>query len=356
MTENVFRPFLCLREESMPSIVDVARHAGVSVATVSRVLSNSSHPVSSEAREQVLQAARELNYVPSALARALVTRETRIIGVIVGDAADPYFATIIGGVSDVAREQGYLTFICSSDRVPAVELNYVRLLRDYRADGVIFAGGGLTDPAYLEQMQEIVRWFRSHHVPVVALGHHLFDTPQVNIDNVAATRAMVEYLIQLGHRRIGYIAGPAGLTTTALRLKGYQQALAERGLPFDPALVVESDFTYEGGQRATQALLQVDPWPTAIFGSNDMVAIGALVALKERGIAVPQQISVVGFDNITATRYVDPPLTTVDVPMRELGATGMRQLLRAMDSDATVEPLHLLPHTLVIRDSATPPP
>ena len=339
----------------MPSIVDVAKRAGVSVATVSRVLSNSSHPVSPEARERVLQAAEALNYVPSALARALVTRETRIIGVIVGDAADPYFAPIIGGISDVAREQGYLTVICSSDRVPDVELHYVRLLRDYRADGIVFAGGGLTDTVYLDRLKEVLTWFRSHHVPVVALGHHLFDAPQVNIDNTQATREMPEYVSRLGHWRIGYITGPAGLTTTALRLKGYQQALAEHELAFDPILVVESDFTYGGGQQATRSLLKQHPLPTAIFGSNDMVAIGCLVTLKQHGIDVPNQISVVGFDNITATQYVDPPLTTVNVPMRDLGATGMKQLLRAMDPEVTVDRLHLLPHELVMRASSAPP-
>ena len=340
----------------MPSIVDVARRAGVSVTTASRVLSNSSHPVSQETRQRVLEAAAALNYVPSALARALVTQETRIIGVIVGDAADPYFATIVRGISDVAREQGYLTVICNSDRVPDVEINFVRLLRDYRADGIIFAGGGLTDPSYLSQLKEILDWLREYHVPVVALGHHLFEAPQVNIDNTRATKDMTEYLINLGHRRIAYITGPAGLTTSTLRFEGYKQALAEHDIPFDPSLVVESDFTYEGGQQATRQLLAQTSLPTAIFGSNDMVAIGCLTILKQQGITVPDQITVVGFDNITATQYVDPALTTIHVPMHDMGAIGMKQLLRAMDPEATVEPLYLLSHDLVIRASSAPPP
>jgi LacI family transcriptional regulator len=340
----------------MSSITRVAEYAGVSITTVSRVLNNSPHPVNSDVRKRVLRAAKALNYSPSALARALVTQSTHIIGVIVGDASDPYFATIIRGISDAARAEGYLTIICNSDRIPDVELNFARLLRDYRADGIIFAGGGLTDESYLKQIEEILTWFQAHGVPVVVLGHHLFERPQVNIDNTQAARDMTEYLIELGHRRIGYITGPAGLTTSALRLEGYKLALARHGLGYDPSLVVNGEFTFEGGRYAAKMLIERSTLPTAIFGTNDVTAIGCLTSLKEQGIGVPDQISVVGFDNIAPTQYTNPQLTTIDVPMRDLGAMGVRQLLSALNPETAVAPVHLLPHKLIIRASSAPPP
>lgn len=335
----------------MPSIVDVAKRAGVSVTTVSRVINDSPHPVKQNTRQRVLQAAEELNFVPSALARALVSDNTQIIGVIVGDASDPYFATIVRGISDVAREKGYLTMICNSDRIPDVELSYVRMMRDYHIDGIIFGGGGLNDESHLNEMGELIGRLRERHIPVVSLGRHLFESPQVNIDNTMAAAQMTEYLIGLGHRRIGFIAGPEVLTTTALRRDGYRQALQESGIPYDPELVVSSKFTYDSGQDATDILLSREPQPTAIFGSNDLVAIGCLARLRERGISVPEQMSVAGFDDIFAARYVNPPLTTIQVPMWEMGAMGMQKLLQMIQTTDEVEEVTLLEHSLVIRAS-----
>jgi len=338
----------------MPSINDVAKNAGVSPTTVSRVLNNNSHPVNAKTRERVLAAAQELGFTRSALARALANDKTNIIGIIVGDASDPYFATIVRGISEVANENGYLTFVCNSDRIVDNELNFVRLLRDYRADGIIFAGGGLTDPAYLSQIADLLVQFTERHVPVVVLGHHGFTAPAVSIDNHQAAQEMTEYLIELGHQHIGFIAGPPSLTTSAIRTDGYLQALANHNITYDPALVMESDFTYENGLQLADHLLTLNPRPTAIFGSNDIIAIGCLVGLKQRGVAVPQEMSVVGFDDIAAAQYVDPPLTTIRVPMREMGMLGMKQLLRAMNQEQ-LEPLYLLPHELVVRTSSIPP-
>ncbi len=338
----------------MTSIVDVAHNAGVSITTVSRVLNNSQHPVNAKTRERVLSAAKGLGFVPSALARALANDKTNIIGILVGDASDPYFATILRGISDVARENGYLTLVCNSDRVAENEINFVRLLRDYRADGIIFAGGGLTDPDYLGQITDLVTQFNERSVPVVVLGHHGFKTPAVSIDNYRASLEMTEYLIGLGHRRIGFIAGPPSLTTSAIRTDGYLKALANHNISFDPALVMVSDFTYENGLQSAEYFFSLEQRPTAIFGSNDITAIGCLVGLKQLGIVVPQQMSVVGFDDIAAAQYVDPPLTTIRVPMREMGMLGMKQLLCAFNGEQ-IEPLNELPHELVVRASSTQP-
>jgi DNA-binding LacI/PurR family transcriptional regulator len=336
----------------MPSITDVAKLAGVSVTTVSRVINNSNHPVNSDTRQRVLNAAQELNFVPSALARALVSDSTRMIGVLVGDASDPYFATILRGVSVIAREEGYLTMICNSDRVPEIELSYVQMMNNYHVDGIIFTGGGLNDSAYIEEMRSLLTDLQEREVPVVLLGSHLFAAPQVSIDNVQAAMDMTEYLIGLGHKRIGFIDGPDVLTTSALRLEGYAKALGKFGLPYDPGLVVSSEFTFEDGQRATDLLLNCPEKPTAIFGSNDLTAIGCLTRLRERGIQVPEEMSVAGFDDISAARYVNPPLTTIHVPMWDLGAVGMRHLLKLInEEEQAIQETFLLPYTLIERQS-----
>ena len=339
----------------MPSIMDVAKKAGVSITTVSRVLTNSPHPVNSKTRERVLLAAEALGFTPNALARALASDKTNIVGIIVGDASDPYFATIVRGISDEASQNGYLTFICNSDRVVENELNFLRLMRNYHVDGVIFAGGGLTDSAYLAQFPGLLAEFDNRRVPVVVLGHHGFQAPMISIDNQKAAQEMTEYLIGLGHRRIGFIAGPSSLTTSNIRTQGYIQALANHNIPFDPNLVMESNFTYEDGLQLADQMLKLDKHPTAIFGSNDQTAIGCLVGLKQRGVSVPKDISVVGFDDISAALYVDPPLTTIRVPMREMGLLSMKQLLCAINNEP-IEPLLILHHELVVRASSMPPP
>jgi LacI family transcriptional regulator len=340
----------------MPNIMDVAKYAGVSVTTVSRVLNNSSHPVNPQTRARVLEAIEALNFVPSQLARALASEKTRLIGVIVGDGSDPYFANIVRGISDAAQKNGYLTIICNSERVPRIELTFLRLLRDYCADGIIFAGGAFIDSEYKEELSELVTKLQESKVPVIALSSQYLDMPQIKIDDVLAAREMTEYLIGLGHRRIGFITGPSTLTTSQLRLEGYRQALELAAITFDRDLVVEGDFTYESGRRAASDLMNRQSPPTAIFGSNDREALGCLFKLNEMGILVPEQVSVAGFDDIETTQYVHPPLTTVHVPMYEIGVIGVEQFLRAVGQSESLEQIHHVAHGLVIRASTAPPP
>jgi LacI family transcriptional regulator len=337
----------------MPSISDVAKLAGVSVTTVSRVINNDSHRVNEETRRRVLDAIQALDYVPSLLARALANDQTRIIGVIVGDASDPYFATIVRGISDAAREQDYLTMICNTDRIPKVELNYVRALRDYKADGIIFAGGGLTEKGHLQELDTLVSNLQANHVPVVALGNHSLKVPQVRCDDAQCSEDMTEYLIRLGHQRIGFISGPDGLTTSALRLAGYRQALEKHSIPYDEELVHKGDFTFEGGQRAADYFVASETPPTAIFGANDREALGCLFQLQQHGIDVPGQISVAGLDDIETAQYVYPSLTTIRIPMYNIGVMGMQQLLRTMNGDQVVEEVHILPYNLIERASTS---
>jgi LacI family transcriptional regulator len=339
----------------MPTILDVAKYAGVSVTTVSRVINNSSHPVNPETRTLVMKAIEALDFVPNQLARALASDRTRLIGVIVGDGSDPYFANIVRGISASAQENGYLTIICNTERVPEVELDFLKLLRDYSADGIIFAGGGLIDTNCKDELSEIVANLNARHVPLIALSNQYLDMPQVKIDDVLAAREMMEHLIALGHKRIGFVTGPLTLVTSLLRLDGYKQALEKFSIAYDPELVIEGDFTYESGRQAADELMSRENPPSAIFGSNDREALGCLFKLRELNIQVPEQVSVAGFDDIETTQYVNPPLTTVHVPMQTIGVLGVKQFMQALGGTKPIEPVYRVPHNLVIRASTAPP-
>jgi LacI family transcriptional regulator len=335
----------------MASVFDVARHAHVSIATASRVLSGSEYPVSQATRARVLEAAEVLDYSPNALAKAMATGRTGIVGVLVGDASDPYFAAIVRGVEDVARQHGQLVVVCNSDRDPAIELRYLRALNDYRVDGVIFAGGGLTDDGYVREIRKAINVFRARGAACVALASHLFPSYRVLIDNEQVVRDAVAYLYALGHRHIAFLSGPPLLTTTGLRLAGYRAACAELGLADEPGYVLAGDYTFEGGIRAAGALIGLRPRPSALLASNDMMAMGAIVGLRQLGLTIPDDVSVMGIDDIATAIAVHPALTTVAIPLHELGATGMESLLRLRAGDLSADESVTLPHRIVVRDS-----
>ncbi len=336
------------------SLLDVARLAHVSITTASRVLSGSDHPVSEDTRQRVLQAAAQINYYPHSVARALVTQKTNIIGVIVGDIEDPYFSAIVRGIEDVARENGYLAMVCNSDREPKTELNYVKILRGYRVDGLIFAGGGLTDEPYQDELELLLIDLIKQGIHVVGIGQHQFITTRVEIDNYGASCEMTNYLLKLGHRLIAYIKGPSILTTSRIRFNGFREALRHHGCSLSPELLLEGDFTIDSGYEATTYLLEEEKKPTAIFAANDLMAIGSLLAIQRKGLKVPDDISIVGFDDIASARYVFPPLTTIRVPMYEIGRVAVESLL-ILIQDEGMTGSRILSHELVVRDSSAPP-
>lgn len=339
----------------MVSIQAVASAAGVSVTTASRVINNSDYPVRETTRRRVLEAVAELNYSPSSLARALVTRRTHIVGVIVHDILDPYFAEIVRGVEDVARENGYLAIVCNSDRQIDTETKYLTMLRDYQADGVILAGGGLSGEG-ADVLMQVVDQMQAgeRRTSIISLAPQHFSTRLVTIDNLEASRQATQHLIELGHRRIGFVTGPSNLTTTSLRLQGYREAIIRAGIEPDEALIAPGNFDLESGRAAAEYLAELPSPPTAVFSANDETAIGCLAALRERGIEVPRDMSLVGFDDLKLLQGINPPLTTVQVPLYELGATAMRQLLRTFDGE-DVEDTLVLQHRIVPRESTAAP-
>ena len=322
----------------MASLADISRRAGVSIATASRVLNGSSHPVSDATRERVLQAAEELGYRPSELARALVKRTSRIVGVIVGDIVDPYFAEIARGVEDVAARAGHLTMVCNAERRPAAELAHLGVLRDYHAAGVVFAGSGYEDPTDTAALRGAVEALQAGGAAVVALAARDLKCPSVLVDNRAAARDATEHLLALGHRRIAFVQGPPGLHTSAHRLEGFEAAMAAAGA--EP-VTLPGGFEYEAGDAAAGALLGGGALPDAILGVNDEVAIGLLTGLRRGGVDVPGDVSVAGIDDTRPARLVD--LTSVSLPLHELGSRAARVILEGADGDV------VLPHRLVAR-------
>ncbi|GHO46722.1 LacI family DNA-binding transcriptional regulator [Ktedonospora formicarum] len=332
------------------SIVDVAKRAGVSVASASRVLSGSSYPVSDETRQKVLEAAQALDYAPNTLARSLRAQRSNLIAVIVGDNADPYFAEITRGVEEVANERGYLTIVCNTDRQSDRELHYLRMLQDYRADGVIFAGSGLNEPEYLEQFEKIIETMQARGAAIVALAQHTLQLPTIQVDNFGGARAMTRHLIEQGHRRIAFVSGPTNLLVATARLQGYTAALVEAGLCVDSDLILPGNFNREGGEQAAHKLAQfaAEQRPSAVFAANDETAFGVLSGLSSQGWRIPADISICGFGDLPMASVVYPPLTTVHIGLRELGRSGAHKLLAQLQREE-IEANEIIPTSLSIR-------
>lgn len=335
-----------LREEgSITTIRDVAERADVSVATVSHVI-NETRPVSDELRQRVLAAMDELGYQPNALARSLRRQRTSTLGLIIPDTNNPYFAEVARGVEQVAFERDFTVILCHSDYSVKRELQYVDVLRAERAAGVIWI------PA--TENCEPAKRLAEYGVPLVVLDRRVPEVQCLSVlaDNFRGGYIATEHLIGLGHHRIGCIARPVGLSHSQDRILGYQAALRDHSLPDDESLIAKGGFRLENGRKATFCLLDMEPPPTAIFAYNDIMAIGALRAVHERGLRVPEDFSVVGFDDIPQAAFTCPALTTVSQPKLDMGCRGAELLLdliaRKTPPDEVAD---LLEVQLVVRES-----
>jgi LacI family transcriptional regulator len=292
-------------------------------------MSGSSHPVSELTRQRVLSAADRLAFEPNRLARALVTARSQTIGVIVHDISDPYFGDIVKGLEDGLEADDYRLFVASSMRDPEKELNYVRAFRAHQVDAIVFAASSITDPGYTEAVQDLMGRFQARGGVVVTLSDHVVDGHRVIFDNHRAVADMVAYLFERGHRHIGYIGGPAELEVSGVRLSGYTSAMADLGLESVPGHVADGGFTVTGGSVAMAALL-AGVEATAVLAANDLMAIGAMRHLLTSGMAVPDDMSVAGLDDIAIAEYGPVPLTTMRVPTYEIGRRGAEILLEAL--------------------------
>ncbi len=330
----------------MATIGDVARRAGVSIATVSRVLSPGAqpHPVNAETARRVREAAQELDFVPSALARGLASRRSGLLGLVVPDLADPHYPQIARGAEEVARAEGRALLVANSLGDPRRLSEYLRLLRARRVDAIVVSGGSSLSQADLDALA-------ASRLPCVLIGRPVEPGrfPFVAVDNVAAAREATLHLRAAGCRRIAHLAGPATQTTMVDRAEGYRQALAEEGLTPD---VVATDGSPEDGARAAAALLArpSERRPDGLFAATDRLAVVALGEARARGLEVPRDLAVVGFDDTPLAAYLQPSLSSVAQPARELGEAAIRLALRLLFGESA--PPLLLPARLVVRQSS----
>lgn len=327
---------------------DVAREAGVSINTVSRAL-NGKPDVNEDTKKRILEIADKLNYVPNFLAKGLVTKNTRTIGVIVSDNTDPFFATIVKGIEDFARSKGYNIILCNTDEKYEREEEAVRLLREKQVDGLLIT----LAPAQKERA-DILELKRAG-TPFVLLNRHMDDvmTDYVINDNVYGAYLAVSHLVKSGHKRVGYISGPSQISSVRERLEGYKKALFEDNIEFDNSLVKESNLKMEDGHRLMKEFLELENRPTAVFTYSDLLAIGALKALKEAKLKVPKDMALVGYDDIEFSSLLEVPLTTVHQPRYRIGEEGARILISRIEKKDSegLQQIVLKPE-LVIRESA----
>jgi DNA-binding LacI/PurR family transcriptional regulator len=328
------------------NIRDVAARAGVSHQTVSRVI-NDNPKVAEATRQRVLAAIRELAYVPSPMARGLLSNQTRSIGVVADDISDHFFARVVAGAEAEARRRGYYLMIASVEPDDD-EGGYLRLMLERRVEGLILARPSVpVAPADLLPA-------RSAGVPLVFVGSsELPGFPIVDVDNRQGGYDATRHLLEHGHRRIATIVGPDEWPSSAARFEGYRQALRERGVADDPGLVEHaSDWGLESGRAAAARLLEYDAGFTALFAHSDLIALGAIRQLRDAGRRVPDDVSVVGYDDLPIADYVEPALTTVHQPMSEIGALAAGFVLDQLAGGAAPAPgAHLLPAVLVGRQS-----
>ncbi|MFO7293176.1 MAG: LacI family DNA-binding transcriptional regulator [Actinomycetes bacterium] len=329
------------------TLADVARAAGVSKATASRVLGGSADRVSDELRERVLRAAADLDYVPNPHAQALARAVSPLVALIVHDVADPYFSEIARGVFHAAAESDRLVMICNTFRDPDRELAYLRTLRAQRVQAVLVAGTARSGFELGSEVAAELDLYRAEggQVAVMVAGHGY---PAAVPDDRGGGRQVGEHLLALGHRQTAVIAGPSGVGSVDERLAGFLDALVGSGAP-EP-VVVHSDFTRRGGADAVDEILAARPGTTAIFAHNDLMAVGAIRRLAAAGRRVPDDVSVAGFDDMPLAEDLQPPLTTVRVPLAELGAEALRMALDGAPGDET----RLFETTLVARGSTAP--
>ena len=331
------------------SIKDIARAAKVSHPTVSRALRNSPL-VNRETAERIRQIAARMGYRPNTIARSLVTKKTHTIGVVVTTIADPFISEIVSGIEEIANEHGYSVVLSNSNADPNREVNVVHSFHERRVDGIIVTASRV-GALYLPLLSQL-------KVPIVLVNNQHPDDDEfvhsVMIDNIPASRTAVRHLVDLGHERIGYIGDVSGFQADTERFAGYRQSLAVAGLPFLSEMVMHGDGRPECGMQAMEKLLTVTDPPTAVFCYNDLTALGAMRAIHSRGLKVPDDISIIGFDDLFLASYTHPLLTTIRQPKQQMGRMAMETMLKLFSGESSKTGIKVNGE-LIVRESTAPP-
>ncbi|MBU8789142.1 MULTISPECIES: catabolite control protein A [Bacillus] len=327
------------------TIYDVAREANVSMATVSRVV-NGNPNVKPTTRKKVLEAIERLGYRPNAVARGLASKKTTTVGVIIPDISSIFYAELARGIEDIATMYKYNIILSNSDQNMDKELHLLNTMLGKQVDGIVFMSGNVTD--------EHVEEFKRSPVPIVlaASVEEKGETASVAIDYEQALYDAAVMLIENGHKRLAFVSGPMQEPINkAKKLQGFKRALQDKGLEFKEEFVVEGDYTYDSGMEALDALMKLDEKPTAVISATDEMALGIIHAAQDKGLSIPEDLEVVGFDNTRLSLMVRPQLTTVVQPTYDIGAVAMRLLTKLMNKEEVEEHIVQLPHRIEQRQS-----
>jgi LacI family transcriptional regulator len=334
----------------MATIKDVALRAGVGLGTVSRVLNGSGY-VSEDARQRVLEAVQALNYVPNAQARAMMTRRTMTLGLVLPDLTNPYFPVLVRGIQDEARRRGYIVILVETNWQPANERQAVDILRRQSVDGTILVDVTLSDL--------LTNTLMNADIPVVLVGRGVErqDVAQVTVNNYKGAMEALQWIFSRGHRNVGFITGAENAVSARQRLRAYLDGMGQEAILADEfekhpeLLIVAGDYSFERGREAAEILLQKHPDLTCIFAANDLSALGALSYLASQGISVPEQVAIVGFDDILMASLVHPPLTTMRQPVYDMGVAGARLVIERIESSENEVKRLVFDPVLVVRQS-----
>jgi LacI family transcriptional regulator, galactose operon repressor len=332
---------------AMPvTLKELAARALVHPSTISRVANHDpSLRIAPATRSRIEALLRETEYRPNGVARGLKLRQTLVLAVVIPDITNPFFAALFRGIEDGAAPRGYNVLLCNTDGSPERQRSHLQSLTARRVDGVILASTVLKDPA--------VRWLRHQRTPYVLVNRFSDEAldPFVGSDDVTGARLATQHLVGLGHVRIGHLAGQTTVSTGVQRRRGYQSALAEAGLASDPELLVDSGFTEDGGAEATAGMLALKHPPSAIFAVTDMTAVGAYSTARRLGLRIPEDLAIVGYNDIPLASRLIPGLTTVHVPIHELGSAAARMLLDQIETRELQPKRVVFAPQLVVRGS-----
>lgn len=337
-------------EKREPTIKDIAKATGVSIATVSRVIHGLTG-YSDKTRQLVLKAAEELGYRPNALARGLVSRRTQTIGVLFPEVSGSYSAELLHGIEEAANDRGFSIIVCNTAREGERTTKYLRVLREKQVDGVVFVSQ-FVDAAREQELLEM-------RVPVMLVNTlaERGSLPHIKVDDREASREATAHLIGLGHREIAMIGGsPDDRVAGGPRIDGYREALEASGIPYRRELVACGGFRFEDGRLAMDRLLTEAPPFTAVFAASDEMAVGAMAAARGRGLRVPHDLSIVGYDDLIFARMCEPPLTTIRQPLAEMGRLATERLIARIEGEPGADDSVIVPHELVKRGSTGAPP
>lgn len=327
------------------TIKDVAKKANVSTATVSRIL-NGLPGYSDETREKVLKVIKELNYQPNAIARGLVNKRTKTLGVLLPNVSSMFASEILNGIEDTAHEADYSVIVCNTDSNGVRTLKYLQVLNEKRVDGIIFTSEELKDE-YYKAMKEM-------NIPIilVSTSSEKYPLPYVKVDDLSAAYSATEYLIKNGHKKIAMITGRKEDKIAGLpRIEGYKKALKDYGIPFDENRIAYGDaFGFSTGITFMEELLEKAPDTTAVFAASDEIAIGAMSVANKYNIKIPDDLSIIGYDNLKIAEMTVPPLTTIGQPLYEIGKNSANLIVKMIDTKETVES-KIISHQIIERQT-----